>query len=514
MQTEINQPYVLTQDTKSILGILDGNLPASFDTRMNQYLDELVQATSLAYPEIITYTEAEMQARLGAKVTSSLEENPRLVCLCLDRFLLKDIESKFIDRFTRLAITRTVDGNKAPRQGNLPIDEQVKKTAAFIQDRKVIIIDDGLFSGGTVQFVLDKLYQSGLQKKQVKKIIAFIGNSQILKVDGIPIELIEDIPNLYEWIDIRDDGIFGGKKLAASRNNKIAAAIPYLFPWSMGESASLDKSGQLFNISKNLIQSFISLITDFETATGKQVTFRNLVKSGFPLPTNREKTIPISINTDPKTYLENCLLMIEAEQQREVIVLDMDGTLYQLDDVNNGYFGSRLETAVLENCQQFIIAKENCSPATAKSIMEQGLKDSIGLSNFLSQRYGISREDYFNIVWNLNPENLIANYQTQVEVIKQLAKTKKKLILLTSGPKVWQQQVISFLGLDGCFESIYTGESFMQKEEIFQMLSERYDPEKIISVGDQENTDIIPAATFGCNTLLVQNPSDLKKLLL
>lgn len=514
MQKETNQPYILTQDTKSILGILDGNLPASFDARMDQYLDELSQMVSLAYPEIITFTEAEMQAKLGVKLTASLEENPQLVCLCLDRFLLQDIEAKFPDRFTRLAITRTADGIKAPRQGNLPIDEQFKKTVAFVQDRQVIITDDGLFSGGTAQFVIDKLYQSGLQKWQVEKIIAFIGDSQILKVDGIPIELIKDIPNLYEWIDIRDNGIFGGKLLAAGRRNRAATAIPYIFPWSQGESASLDKSGQLFNISKNLIQSFISLITDFEAATGKQVTFRDLIKSGFPLPTNREKTIPVSINTDPKTYLKSCLQMVEVEQQREVVILDMDGTLYQLDGQNNGYSGSRLEMAVLNNCQQFIMANESCLPAEAKLIMEQGLKDSIGFSNFLSQRYGISREDYFNIVWNLNPENLITNYQTQAEVIKQLAKTGKKLILLTSGAKIWQQQVISFLGLDDCFESIYTGESFTQKEEIFQMLSERYQPGKIISVGDQEKTDILPAATFGCNTLLIQNPSDLNKLLL
>ena len=56
-----NQPYILTQDTKSIFGILDRNSPTSFDARMDQYLDELAQAISLVYPDIKTYTEPYRQ---------------------------------------------------------------------------------------------------------------------------------------------------------------------------------------------------------------------------------------------------------------------------------------------------------------------------------------------------------------------------------------------------------------------------------------------------------------------
>lgn len=510
-----NSPYIITQDTKSILGVLDGNLPASFTNRMDQYLAELAQAVSLAYPEVITFNESEMQSKLGTRVTAVLTENSQRVCLCLDRFLLKNVETKFPDRFTRLAITRTADDNKASRQGNLPIDEQFKLTAAFIEDKPVIIVDDGLFSGGTVQFVLDKLYQSGMQKKgQIEKIIAFIGDSQILKVNGIPIELIEDVPGLYEWIDIRDFGVFGGKQLATGRRNRVTTTIPYLFPWSIGESASLDKSGQLFDISRQMIRSFISLIADFETATGKSLTFRDLIKSGFPLPTNREKTIPVSINTDLKTYLESCLQMIEAEQKREVVILDMDGTLYQLDGKNCGYSGSSLERKVLENCRLFIQQKEkDITTEQVESIMNQGLQDEIGLSNFLSQRYGLTRKQYFDEVWNINPQGIVFDYETAVKAVTQLAQNGKKLILLTSAPQIWQQCVTEFLGVSQYFESVYTAEDFGQKEEIFAMLAQRYQPGKILSVGDQETTDIAPAAVLGFSTLLVNNSNDLKRLM-
>lgn len=513
MTTETSLPYILTQDTESLFATLNENYPIQFNQRTDQYFEELTQAISLAYPYIKAYSEIEMQTKLGQKVSSELQQNPQKICLCLDRFLLKNVESEFPDQFARLAITRTNDGSRKARQGNLPLDQQFQSLAALIDNNPVVIVDDGLFSGGTAQFVVDQLCQSGLKKSQVEKIITFLGNSQSIKIDSIPIELITDIPSV-EWIDARDFSPLGGKQLAASGTNNISTSIPYLYPWSQGESASLDKSGQFFTISQSMINSFISLVTNFEATTGKSLKFRDLIKAGFPLPTNQEKTIPISINSKVSDYLQTCLRLIETEQQREIVILDVDGTLYQLDGKDNGYSGSKLETAVLENCQRFIIGIENCSVETAKMIMKQGLQDSIGLSNFLSQRYGITREEYFNNVWNINPQNLISNYQVQVDVVKQLSKTGKKIVLLTSAAKVWQQQVINFLGLTDYFESIYTAESFTQKGEIFQMLSERYRPEKITSVGDQEKTDIIPAAAFGCKTLLVQNPNDLKKLLL
>ncbi len=513
MNPENYQPYILTQDTKSIFNILNENYPTRFNGRVDQYLGELVQAISLAYPDIQAYTETGIQAELGTRVSNALEQNPQRICLCLDRFLLKDIESKFPDQFARLAITRTVNGNKTSRQGNLPLERQFQSIADFIGDKSVIIVDDGLFSGGTAQFAIDKLCQAEVKKSQVEKIIAFLGNSQATQVDGIPVEFIADIPNLFEWIDIRDFGIFGGRQLTSSRNNKVSAAIPYLFPWSQGESASLDKSGQLFTISQKMIQSFISLISDFENVTGKSLKFRDLVKAGFPLPTNKEKTIPISINIDPKEYLEACLKLIEAERQRQVIIFDMDGTLYQLDGNNNGYSGSRLEAKVLNNCRQFIINKEDCSFQQAEEIMAEGLKDPIGLSNFLSQRYNITRKAYFDQTWSIEPSDIIFNFQKSRQVIIQLAKAGNKIILLTSAPKVWQQQVINFLGIDRCFEAVYTGEDFGQKQEIFSMISQRYKKENILSVGDQLLTDIQPAEKLGLQTLFIDQPEDLEKLL-
>lgn len=201
------------------------------------------------------------------------------------------------------------------------------------------------------------------------------------------------------------------------------------------------------------------------------------------------------------------------EQQRQVVIFDMDGTLYQLDGNNKGYSGSRLEAKVLNNCRQFIINQEDCSFLQTETIITTGLKDPIGLSNFLSQRYGITRKEYFDIVWDIDPRGLVFNFMTAVQTVKQLSESGKKLVLLTSAPKVWQEKVIKFIGLDKFFEAIYTGEDFGQKQEIFSMIAQRYKKENVLSVGDQLGTDIQPAEKLGLQTLLIGQPEDLEKLL-
>ena len=201
-------------------------------------------------------------------------------------------------------------------------------------------------------------------------------------------------------------------------------------------------------------------------------------------------------------------------QQVNVVIFDMDGTLYQLDGEEEGMFGSSLERGVLANSRQFILEREGCSASKAEAIVEMGLQDSIGLSNFLVGRYGITRENYFNVVWNIDPEGIVRDFEEATEVVKELAGSGKKLILLTSAPKVWQEQVIKFLGLEKCFTEIYTGEDYGQKREMFVKLSQRYDSDGILSIGDQLVTDIQPAQELGMETFLVNSPSDLKNLLL
>lgn len=196
-----------------------------------------------------------------------------------------------------------------------------------------------------------------------------------------------------------------------------------------------------------------------------------------------------------------------------IIIFDMDGTLYRLDGQDGGFTNSTLNQAVLFNTQKLIISRESCGISQAQELVQQGIQDQVGLSNFLAKRYNCTRPDILNTTWNIDPEGIIREYDTSVRVVTALSR-EKALILLTSAPAVWQEKVFGYLALGGRFSAIWTGEQFGQKDEVFRNLAEELDPTALMSVGDQLKTDIIPAQELGIRTLLVRQPQDLEQLLI
>ena len=198
----------------------------------------------------------------------------------------------------------------------------------------------------------------------------------------------------------------------------------------------------------------------------------------------------------------------------EILIFDMDGTLYQHDGDEGTFKNSSLNNAILANSEQFVINRENCDRDTAKALVSEALvTDTIGISNFMAKRYGITRGDFFDIVWDINPKSVIKNFDTQTEIVKKLAKTNKRLFLLTGAPRIWMENVMKELGLSEVFERKFNGEMFATKSDIFEKLAREFEPSSLMSIGDQLESDILPAEKFGLKTFLVKNPEDLLKLI-
>lgn len=196
----------------------------------------------------------------------------------------------------------------------------------------------------------------------------------------------------------------------------------------------------------------------------------------------------------------------------EIIVFDMDGTLYQLDGENGTFKNSTLFNNVIANSIEFVMTKEGCERPLAEKLIELGLKDDIGISNTLSKRYGISRSEYFDIAWNIDPKKVIHDFGTSVATIKKLKSDGKMLILLTAAPRVWMENVITELGLVDHFERKYNGEMFETKNQIFETLVKEFGSNTILSVGDQFETDLAPAQKLGIGIFQVKRPEDLLRL--
>lgn len=194
-----------------------------------------------------------------------------------------------------------------------------------------------------------------------------------------------------------------------------------------------------------------------------------------------------------------------------LVIFDMDGTLYRLDGPEGKFHGSSLQRAVYANTISFIQSQESCTQEQALSVLEEAKLNGIGISAALASKYGITRDQYFDRAWDIEPKGIVCDWEKSTQVIQQIM---VPTILLTAAPRAWQKNACGFMGLEANkFVEIYTGEMFNTKSDIFEQIAKKYIPSRVLSVGDQEDTDIIPARDLGMNTLLVKHPQDLEILL-
>ena len=198
----------------------------------------------------------------------------------------------------------------------------------------------------------------------------------------------------------------------------------------------------------------------------------------------------------------------------QILILDMDGTLYRHDGDNGTVNNSSLIKTVITNSIQFVIDREGCSREIAAALVDKARRtDTIGISSFMARRYGITRGEYFKETWNIDPGKFVDKSRTPAKTIRKMALRGKRLFLLTGAPRVWMENVLKFLVLEDVFERKYHGEMFTQKTEIFEALAGEFSPESILSAGDQYETDLKPAADRGMKIFEVKDPLDLLKLL-
>ncbi len=314
--------YIITQDTFEIYEKLSNGRFNTPKDSIDMYFSEMKNTLEnnikpYGEIEIRAINEETINQELNKKVEAELFRDLDSICICLDRFLLSDLENdkELQDRFFRFGITRKMNGDKVPRQGSTSFDEQLNQISKIpnIDSKKIIIADDGFFSGSTMKEIEKMLQTIGIKQENIKK-IGYLGNNSAIEASNNS-EVVESISNLFEWVDIRDFSVFGGRLISSSKNNKYAIAEPYIYPWSKGESASLN-SENLFEISKQLIESEKKMILEWEKSWGRKITFRDTVNAGFPLPCDEKKTICPNIKMEVISYLDSCLKKNETERNK------------------------------------------------------------------------------------------------------------------------------------------------------------------------------------------------------
>jgi len=192
--------------------------------------------------------------------------------------------------------------------------------------------------------------------------------------------------------------------------------------------------------------------------------------------------------------------------KKKLIIFDLDGTLYELR--GGTYKKSTLRKRVLRNARDFIADRSGETKKNAQSILEEiqkkyGEEISIGLE----KEHGLDRYDYFNTVWDI-PARTVVRKTTATRKALMALKGKYRLALVSDAPKVWINNVLKELKVKDLFSNnIYSGEGNRRKGfgNAFNRIIKDYkiSPKDCIAVGDQENTDIIPAKKLGMLTVYV-----------
>lgn len=194
---------------------------------------------------------------------------------------------------------------------------------------------------------------------------------------------------------------------------------------------------------------------------------------------------------------------------KQLIILDLDGTLYNFDNSDSiNFTSSRFYSELKKRVYTFLSRKLRISEDTSREIYESVRTEFNGeVSLGFESKFGIDRFEFFRETWNLDPSQFIQK-TNRLPLIRSLNGTTA---FLTSAPRVWASEVLKYLNLESYQDKLFTGEPNLRKPNplVFRQIcnSFGFSPLEAISVGDQLVTDIIPAKSIGMKTILVRGNS-------
>lgn len=188
-------------------------------------------------------------------------------------------------------------------------------------------------------------------------------------------------------------------------------------------------------------------------------------------------------------------------------IFDMDGTLYKFDKGKSTTFDESLFYIDLrKNICKFLMAKKDLSKNEALKEYDRINKQYKGeVSLGVRIEHGIDRDEFFLNTWNIKPDKYIEKDSDLPDLLSPLS---GGVALLTNAPRVWTLNVLHYLQLEEIFgKALYTGEPTLRKPNplIFKQVAKDLGikTSQIISIGDQEVSDIIPAKTIGMKTIFI-----------
>ncbi len=194
-------------------------------------------------------------------------------------------------------------------------------------------------------------------------------------------------------------------------------------------------------------------------------------------------------------------------KQTTKFIFDLDGTLYPFAPGKHTTFGASIFYADLrKRIVQFVASELKTDRAETTRILEEVDAEFDGeLSIGFERKYGIDRYRYYEATWRCLPDDYVAKDD---QLADAMAALQGRCLLLTAAPRSWTNNVLDHLGVAGIFgDHIITGEPDIRKPDIqvFRHAADKLGahPRHIVSVGDQNHSDVLPAKSLGMVTILI-----------
>ena len=210
---------------------------------------------------------------------------------------------------TTLDINRLVDfdGNTigiGPRPGCGSIAEQVADIKYASRGKPIVIVEDGVFSGGTMRYAVETLKKAGVEVSNV--IVGFIFPSSSENIDwleknGVKVSWLMEFGELIDWVPDHDflplvpncGKVIGvspfGEPVPYYDREGLAFSVPYVFPFGpVGPWASIPEENKRA-LAKKCLSLSLQVYSKLDTLNGRKIKLKEL--AGAPQPA----TIPVKI---------------------------------------------------------------------------------------------------------------------------------------------------------------------------------------------------------------------------
>jgi len=189
---------------------------------------------------------------------------------------------------------------------------------------------------------------------------------------------------------------------------------------------------------------------------------------------------------------------------KRLLIFDLDGTLYDCPEYNKVYwqcFFNLMESKGISNQE---LSKKRKELGDWESTAE-----FFNVSQEEIQKNAIEHIDVNKLKFDRNPK--------LIKILKVLKSQGHRLVILTNNNRIQTDQILDKLSLkEGIFERVFTSSELAfpkpNPKAFSEILAEMNidDPSRVVSIGNNRNTDIEPAKkALGIPGVLIKGPDDI-----